>query len=514
MISLILAGIIAAQAEFSLSPMSIDLVVSPGARKEFDFVVYNESKSEPLTIFLYPQDIIQTTDAVYQTVEIGKGVPSCADWITLNDSVIDIAPNTAKAVIGQIKVPRIVKGGRYGAVVVETKPTRELIYKTKTAVIIHVVIRPPTKPKALITNIKFQDPESVNQLRMMGKFKDQVAISASVKNEGDIHFYAKGRLIIKDKQGRRICEYPLATGPGLILPNTTVDMMSVIKKPTLGEYLADVIVSYGARSPARAQVPFEVAYRQVAGKKGFVANAPLAITPMPENIELKILPNVFRSRTIVMHNEETTSVKVAAEINEMQSDINGEILASEDSLYQGWSCAKWITLEPNEFTIRPNERKTLKINIQIPNANIQGEKYAQVVFNIRKDNSMPSVLTVPVYLTYQSEKREELKLEDIKISSVHPYIFNTSLRNTGNVRLKPSGKIIVQSNKSPEMIGDNLVTIGEYALKEIKDFVLPDRNVYLQAEGPYRLPKGKYKLKAEIQYGKGKYLFYDRDVNI
>jgi hypothetical protein len=518
MLSLILANLIFLQTQVSISPFLIEQSLAPGARKQFKFSIVNESKWHTDTLLIYPADIIETEDGRYQTVEIGKSVFSCAGWIKVKDSLIILKPNSGVEIAGNIEVPFGVKGGGYGAVVVETKlPPKALEYKTRMSVVLEITIKPPTKPKAIITNIKFDKPENLKQFMLMEKFKDALAVSVSVRNEGDIHLIAKGALTLKNKQGGKIKEFGLGGGRGVILPKTTVDMVSVIKQPPPGEYIMEATVRYGTGSPAKALIPFVISAEQAQTKGNLSSATPLAITINPEIIELNVSPNAFRTRAAILYNEETTDVKVQAEIKELTNDESGEALAVDSGLGK-WACSKWIEIDPKEFIIKPGERKPIKLNLQIPADAGQGERYSDIIFNINKetkDTILPTPFSLPVFLTYQGFFREEIKVDSIKLSAIQPVVFNAYLRNTGDMRLKPTGKIILEkTQKLPEMITENIIKIGEFPLKEIKDYVLPDRILIMEADGPPKLEKGKYNIKVEIEYGKGKFSTFAQEIKI
>lgn len=516
MISLLLSSLFFSQAQFSISPLSIEQVLVSGAKKQFEIIVYNESKTQPASLRIYPTDIIQTAAGNYEITEIGKGVLSCAAWIKIKDSIVVLEPDSAKTITCLIQVPHNAKGGGYGAIVVENKLSpNESSFKIRMPIILKITIKPYTRPKALITDIKVEDAKISQKTRQNNILKDAIAISASVKNESDIHIITKGKLILRNKEGMRIREVPLGEANGVILPGSTVDIKSIINKPPVGEYIADVSVNYGVRSPAKARKPFEILKEMVAGKRGFSSSTPLAITLMPEFIDINILPNAFRSQSIILYNEESTSVKVNAEIKELTSDETGELLTSENSDTSLWSCSKWIQFEPKEFIIKPNERKPINIKIQVPNSNGSGDRYAQIVFNISKDTFMPTTYPMPVFLSYQRNVNPDLKIDDVKVISASSNVFGVYIQNIGDVRLKPTGKITIERKKTiPGAFGENNVIIGEFPLNTIKDYVLPDRFAILQADGPKELEQGKYNIKVEIDYYKDKYTLFEKEINI
>lgn len=517
MTTFIIATALFTQTQISVAPMLIEYKLAPGAKKQFSFTIVNESKWEAATLILYPSDIIETEQGYYQIVEPGKGTASCASWIKLKekDREIFLSPDSGVEVTGNIEVPKNARGGGYGAVVVETKlPPGSKQYRTRTAVNIQIAIKPIAKAKAVITNIKIEPPEKLKQFMFAGPFKDALAIAVSVKNEGKAHINAKGTLILRHKAGGKFKEYPLGGGRGIILPNTTVDMTSVIKEPPTGEYLAEAIVRYGSPSPAKAVMPFTIAAKKIASKGKLSASTPVAFIVKPDIIESNIAPDAFRTRTIILHNEEQSEINVKSEITGLANDLNGELIATDTESEQ-WSCVKWIQIEPKEFTLKPNERKSIKINIKIPPEVKTGERYAQIIFNIGAKGRLATPFSLPVFLKYQRDFSEALQIDKVEITNIAPASFNIFVSNVGNVRLKPTGKIILERiTTSPSIVGENIEKVGEYPLKEIKDYVLPDQNLQMEAEGPARLAKGRYNVKVEIEYGKRKFSTFKKEIKI
>jgi len=193
----LLANLIFSQVNFSLSPQLIELNIPAGVRKKIQFSLVNESKFVKLPLALYPADVIQTKGGTYTTVEIGKGTLSCAPWIELKDTLINLEPEAGKEITGYVKIPTGVKGGRYGAIVIETRlPEETHQIGMRMPVFLEITIRPQIKPKRVtITDIKFENPAKMPKF-IDRKFNSALAVIASVKNEGDIHIKTSGNLII------------------------------------------------------------------------------------------------------------------------------------------------------------------------------------------------------------------------------------------------------------------------------------------------------------------------------
>lgn len=519
----LLANLIFSQTSLTISPPVIELSMPAGATRKFEFLIINEGKMDKIPLALYPTDIIQNRQGSYDAVEPGKGTLSCAPWIQLKDTLISLAPSSAIQITGYVKLPIGVRGGRYGGIVVEVRPPKETRQpKGRVMVIMQITVTPQIKPNGVtITDLKFEDPAKMPQFGGQ-KFKNAVAVIAAVKNGGEIHIQNTGRLILRDKNGRRIREYPLGN-TGKILPNTEVSVISVFGRPSPGKYIAEAIIRYGTGSPAVANVQFEVAGKKVAPKGKLNASIPMAISIKPDMIELPIFPNAVRTSILMLANEESKEIRVSAQIKELLYDEGGEMVISDTSLKE-WSAAKWIETEPKEFTIEPFENKPVKLTINVPADSSGGGRYACIKFNIHgsaSDTAMPTPFYVPVILTFSKPIAKAVKVEQTAITGLMPVRVEALVKNIGNIHLKPAGKVtIYYEAKTKELSGAFILgserLITEFPFKQVNNYVLPDGVIFLEGDAAanIRLQKGDYKIKVEIDLGKGEQVTSEKTIKL
>lgn len=519
----LLANLIFSQTGLSLSPQLIELNMPAGAKRKFQFFIVNESKTNKLPLALYPADVIQDRSSAYKTVEIGKGAFSCAEWIELKDTLITLEPEDGKEITGYVKIPAGIKGGRYGAVVVETRlPQEALQYKTRIPVYLQIVITPPTKPKGVtVTDLKIELPKNLPRFKDT-KVKNSLVTIATIKNEGDIHIKVRANLIIRDKNGRRIIEYPIGK-EGTILPKSEVDGISLIKELPPGKYIADAIIRYGGSSPARASAPFEVTGKKVNAKGSLTATIPIALAIKPEFVNLAIFSNSVRTGIVMLENEEADELRVTTEIKDLLFDEAGEMIISDSSLAK-WSSSKWVEIEPEQFTIKSYEKKPVSVKIKVPADGSIGGRYACVKLNIHKeagDTTLPTSFYIPVYLTYTGQSKKGVEIEKIKLTGLLPPRVEALIKNIGNIHLKPAGKVSIYSEpKTKELSGTVFMAseqlITEFPFKQVNNYVLPDGELKLEGEaaGRIRLQKGDYKIKVEIDLGKGERIISETEIKI
>jgi len=512
-----------AQHELFLSPPLVELSLSPGERREFNVLIGNEDKTNALNLLVFLSDFIELEDGGYKVVDKGTSRYSCADWMTITDSLITLPPGGSKEVKVQIKVPRDAVGGRYGAVVFEIvpaglvgpeKPFIQRRYHFRMPSFVEVTVKRGRGlvKKVSLTDLKVTsssaDPEIAAQVG-----KDNLIVTGRVKNEGNIHVNGKGRLIIRNKEGRKVREYPLGGGEGTVLPEAICDFVSVIQKPKPGDYVAQVILNYGAPSPVIANTAFTVSKFGASAKGKLKTSSTIALELDPERVEQIIHPGAFRVISFLLSNNEDTAITVNTRLQPMQFDPEGEIVILENTETK-WSCQDWIKLEPGEFKLKPHERKQVRATLTVPPL-AEGGRYTCLVFESHKEGEKQALSTsfqIPVLLTIpkQTDFKGEIVKSELKFSQQNPPSLVTYFKNLGNIHFKPRGKVIVKSyieiaasqEKGVVIAGSSKYEkIGEFAFKEAKEFVLPEGISKLETTFPSMLHAGKYVAEIDVEYG-------------
>ncbi|MEO0131035.1 MAG: hypothetical protein ABIK76_05030, partial [candidate division WOR-3 bacterium] len=375
-----------------------------------------------------------------------------------------------------------------------------------------VSIQPEIKPKISIQDIKIVEDIKKLPRFMFYNLKDAIAVLVSVKNESDIHAAVKGNLILRDKRGRKIKEVPLGAGRGVVLPNTTVEIASIIKRLEPGEYTVDAIVRYGTLNPAKASATFTITPKKVE-KKEMLLGGTILLSVKPEFIEIPILPGAFRIKTILLENEEDSEIRIKAEIKELINDLEGELYSPDTFGYQ-YSAINFIQLEEKEFVLKPKERKTIKLKFNIPKEENSGGRYASLILNASKEgSSLPITYQIPIFINFIGKANEEIKIEKVEVVGKAPANFYIYIENLGDIHLRPKG-IISISQKLVTGAGEQVIKIGEYELKELKGYLLPKGKVKMLAEGPLRLRSGRYFIKVVINYGKNKEFVSEKEISL
>lgn len=120
---------------------------------------------------------------------------------------------------------------------------------------------------------------------------------------------------------------------------------------------------------------------------------------------------------------------------------------------------KWISFAEQEFSVGPNESKTVDVALNVPPSASLGYYYAILVNRVTEGESegsgaviagTPAILTLLEVRTPNAKR--ELQLEDFSTSKLFfeylPAEFTLKIKNTGNIHVVPVGDIFIdQGNK-------------------------------------------------------------------
>lgn len=510
---------------FILSPQLVELELLPGEKTKFSILLVNESKIRNARFLVYVSDLIEERTGKYKVVEPGTSSYSAASWIKVSPSDFVIGPGDGMEILAEVTVPRGVIGGRYAVIVFELAPeekskeekfgTLTLHHRMTTAVEISIKRR-TAKRKAVISSLKVVSTREDETLARFGK--EALMFTVSLRNEGNIHLFGEGTLTIRSKKRRRIRQIPLGGGRGTVLPDSTVDFQSVLRRGLPpGDYIAEAVIKYAGLRPAVAKIPFTVSEEEMPLTKAgsFKPTREMSFGVEPELIEITAPPGSFRSTGLVVYNIEDRPIYVEIYPRAMEYNPDGELVllpSAKGSYY----CGEWLTINSSSFELSPGEKKRLSISVKVPQGEVGG-RYANIVFDavLAGDNPESTIKktssNVPLFLTIPGTLNQQAEIVRMKVlprdGSGHRK-FVVSFKNTGNIHLKPRGKILVKKRVRIEKTGEieyvgepHYEELEEIAFNEVKGVVLPGGTRDLIAVYPVELPDGEYSVEAEVDYG-------------
>jgi hypothetical protein len=525
-----------AQVSLSFTPMLVEVTAAPGETMTFEVIMMNEGRAMTADFLIYTADLVQKPDGDYEVVRVGTSEHSCAGWIKLSADRASIGPSEAFAVKGTLAVPRAASGGRYAAVVFELIPEArkgEPAFASSTfvqrfAAVVELTI-PSRQMQRRLDVTGFNVARASETPAYASTYgRDAVILSAELKNEGNIHVFANGSMILRDGAGRRLREIPLGAGRGVILPGATVNLGSVLPGGLApGDYIADISVKYGGLRPASAKIPFGFG---ASGAQAAKAETTAVIAPFsvdPGDLDLSYPAGATAAKSLVIENRSDQAIRVEGRAAPLAFDEEGELVTGEvaDSAS---SCAQWIELKPSVVEIKPRSRQVVRMMISIPKGE-SGGKYANVVFTATPASADRGQMwsgengTV-VFLRVGKEFSTLGKLTPIAMEDAGPsvgMVFGTVFENTGTIHVKPRASMTIKKRVMPESVPGieyvgpgSLVEVNSLDLGEEENAVLPGGRRLFNVALSGGLEPGDYVVEFLVNYGGKSPLYVMREFTV
>ncbi len=526
----------AAQVSLSFTPMLIEMTAAPGETRAFEVVMMNEGRAMNADFLIYTADLAQKANGDYEVLDVGTSERSCAKWIKLSADKASIGPGETFAVRGTLTVPRGASGGRYAAVVFELIPeprkggpalaSSTFVQRFATVVELSIPARQVQK-RLDVTGFSVAHA-SENPAYASAYGKQAVILSAEVKNEGSIHVFARGSMILRDAAGKRLREIPLGAGRGIVIPGATVNLGSVLPAGLApGDYVADISVKYGGLRPTSAKIPFGI---RGSGAQAARAETTAVIAPFsvdPGDFDLSYPAGATAAKSLVLENQSDQAIRVEGCAMPLAFDEEGELVTGEVALSAS-SCAGWIELKPNVVEIKPRSRQVVRMMISIPRGE-SGGKYANVVFTATpvspdKGQTWSGESGAVVSLRVGKEFSTLGKLSPVTMEDGGPsvgMVFGTIFENTGTIHVKPRASMTIKKRVMPESVPGieyvgpgSLVEVNSIDLGEEENVVLPGGRRLFNVALSGGLEPGDYVVEFLVNYGGKSPLYVMREFTV
>ncbi len=515
------------QFHFQLSPQLVTQSVSPGSRGGLEFELRNPSRETDLKIRISASHVTQRVGGEYLLSD--SAVPhSCADWIELPDTLLDLpAGKTIKAYAG-VKVPSSAVGGAYGAVVFEVVPPRDdksedgamavsMKYRFQIPAWLELKVKRSFGSREMlkVNDITMSNTSEHPQYKQ--RFGDMgLIVDAMVENTGNVHVFTTGRLILRDENNSLVADTRLGSGRGAVLPGATTRLRTITRMPRPGQYTVKAIVDYGGRSHATGQTTLEVDRKMLSrvGEASF--SIPLEVEIKPEVVELSAPVRAYRPFGATIINREDFPIDVEVRPGQLYHDIDGELWTTENA-DSGRAVAGWMDYDPKQFSIRPGRSQNIRVSLNVPE-DAGGGYYGALLVTARPVDTvsesgefLPSELTLPIYLTVPPaiDKAGEIAALDVDQSVGGGVTLKATFQNAGNIHVTTRGAATIQRWMEKQAGSGEIIVMDEARFEDVgrvgiePDTVLifPGEKRMLSSETMEQLPPGRYRAKLEIYYG-------------
>lgn len=473
-----------------LAPGIVEFELMPGGAKVFTLNVTNKVGAKPARCKIYVSDVEILRDGKIEYPQAGTVKYSCANWIEVSPKELYLKGGEVKKVNCEVLVPPGIIGSRAAAIICELIP--DIKIEKEAAAIIHLRIASIVKLN-IGSGLK-------NKLEIFGmdilKEKEETAINVVLKNEGNTTLVPKGTLSVKNKEGRIFTKIPLVSTTYTMFPGDIRHFKAIFKENLPdGEYIAEAELKYGKKERLINRWNIVVTDGIITKKldKGeSITEEFLQFSTKPSSIDFHNLPQrVFRAGVIQVYNDDSEPIHLDVEIKDISIDSDGQVKYLELGT-TSYSCNGLISLFPTSVNIGSKKQGFVKYTIKIPD-DAEGGKYGAILFKATSSSKRIGESIVPIGMDILDTLKEELELSELKVSShVKQLKISLLLKNKGNVRLKPVGKIIIK-DKGNKVVDEILLK------KDIDIFPTQTRNIEIFHS--HNLPTGNYTAEVEIKYG-------------
>lgn len=474
-IMLVLVGNTGSFAQgFQAQPLHLHFIVYPGSRTEKSFTVQNASATTRTPVNFTPVRVWQTPDGAptfAEPVDYDKmksppsGLRSCLEWFAVDTKSTVLAPAGAKTVTVRMVTPPGARGFYAGGILVHGEPPKTPNHGVGVIMQFLVLVTVQVQGPAAKEQLKLEHLD-MQLVPIPGSDRTTTRVAVQINNSGETRSIISGTLSVlvpAGKEWRRVTETSLSDTS--IWPGTQVSVYSDIGRmlPT-GHYKLSANIQWNGRKGGSMQD--EVDFQGDPRVQTVVSDASLMV--MPVDITATLLPRASRSVILTVQNPTQEILKVSCRPDGPRSTApatGNEITAD------AFSCASWVRISPESFTLRGGEERRVRIIFQVPeNETILPNHYGWIDLNAtyQDGQSAGGVQRVPIWIQHprlKSVKRADAVSLLLDNDENNRYVVSALFQNTGTIHFSPHARTAV--------VGGFGRTVLDMALELDSERVLP-----------------------------------------
>lgn len=494
-----------AQSEITIlyAPMVIELAGERGRSVPFEISIINQSRTSTAYFRSEVSGLLERSDGVYVPRQRDDWEFDASDWVDLEETEFAVPPGGMHVIRGRVQIPRQSSASGYATVITELLPEpappgveASTAYHQRFTTALEISVGRQHRRSAYISELRVVPTGSAPDLAM-AYGRDGLLFLASVRNDGDVHVRVQGQLIIRDSSGRRVRTVPLGSGRGVIIPEAMIDLGSVLMGLLPGEYEAEARINYGGHRPAIARATFQID-DNLTGVAGIVAGRTMRVDATPTLIDLTMPRHGYRAGTITVSNMDSADVRFRVHVEELLHDPDGIPIPVDEGVIMPYSASEWVSIRPEEFVLRPGQRRNVVVGFQVPEG-VVGGRYARIRVEAELadtpdgEDRITTDLDVEAYLTLGTDHERRLEVLDYLWQQAPgaPMVMVANLvGNAGNIHESLTGRYTLLQfyPEAEEQAGDLIVVrdarweVLEQTVAEVSPTpLLPGEQRFMQA---------------------------------
>ena len=363
-----------ASGQIMVSPMRMELTPRAGRTIEIVLELRNNGPDEARIIDLRLVELTQWQDATMRIIEPGSDLdtsklPSCRDWISLSANSVEVGPLRMVPVKLKIKVPGDARGF-YLAGLIARRRLRPgvrgvaIVLRFLVPILVEIQGR-PMRQKIELSDVGMEFREA------SGEQPATALVSMGVTNNGGTYSRLNGNAVVRKLSGEHWRKIATVEFQDVgIIPGAKLKLKSDIGRSLpSGKYK----VSGTLYVDGRRVKPLEKEITFTGDPSVTKAAADAALNLQPLEVSIKNAQSgATRSAVIKIENasEDTVNVTAALSVPPVLKNVAFGELKGEDL-----TCAKWVKVEPEKFTLRGGARQSIRIIAEMPNSELTHARY-------------------------------------------------------------------------------------------------------------------------------------------
>ncbi len=472
---------------FAVSPIEQDLSVNAGETLRRGIDLLTRKTNEPTGFEIQVMDLGQAETGDVTIVERDQGARSCADWITIADSV-EVPPDRRLTVPYSVQVPTTAHGEYHAFVTIRLRP-RRLERRIVMGVIPVATVRIAVSVRDRPTKLGME----VSGLQLQPAQGGQPAgVTVEVTNTGELRTPLAGDVLFRGPTGTFPVRVPLphrsSGGPMEIYPGAIVGIICPLPNPfPPGHYLAQVRGTLLGNRRMQADFELEIPEEQVRtviGKFLSAAAFKVNLEVEPITVDLNLPPGARRTVVIRIRNNGEEPVEVALEPALVRIEPDG--LMTYASRWPA-DTPQWVEVPSASFTLAAGRSRAFHAQVVIPRDRPIGGTVACAVL-IKAHTLAPhteeegaSIGEYPVLIIARDPQAPPAKLESQGLELVraspesNPTAAVVQVKNVGGQLGDITGQMWLEGPQGIEM---SRLEIGERSREQIlpggiREFRLP-----------------------------------------
>ena len=442
---------------FMVKPMTIELYPRAGQTVERRLELRNTTADHDITLSVKAMLLSQGEEGAWQVFppeeagDFPEADPtSCMPWLRLSEDTVRVPALTVETVHVRFAVPRGAQGFYGAALIVQSVPnpdrepvrgvaTVDLVIRFLIPVLVQVQGPFARKRVELLdTDMQLVEAPASNFSDRPKKARTSTKALLTVGNSGQTLARVGGRMTIFRQSGdhwARVTEAKFRERR-MIAGARFAMGQDIYRALPSGKYRLDAVLTIDGRAqlPVRKEIDF-------AGDPDVsTVAADVPFTVEPSLIEVRGLPGAVRNAVITLRNPAEEAIEITCAVGQpktLQSVALGDIKGDD------FSGHGWITVKPEQFSLRGGTERKIRVNVAYPREGTEKPCYYAALDITAAYPDGQNAGTAEALVTALNQKQEPTPvLQGTAMSLAREegdrYALVASFGNIGDIHVDPS----------------------------------------------------------------------------